>query len=584
MSHEQEQDGAAIYRRLLSYVRPYWSGFIFTILAMVVVAASEPAFAALMKPMLDGSFVERDPQAIASVPLLLISLFIVRGIATFASTYGMAWVGRGVVRDLRLQMFQHLLTLPTKYYDASVSGKLLAKFSFDVELVAQAASNALTILVRDTLTIIGLLGWMFYLNWKLASIFLLLGPLITIIVVVISRRFRKITRRIQASMGDVTHVAQEAIDGHRVIKIFGGQQTESAQFSAANMSNRSQNLKLIATTATSVSVMQLLAASALAVIIYIATMDSVMDEQLSVGTFMSFITAMLLLLPPLKRVTTIHASLQQGISAARSVFAMIDQPVEEDLGRKELGTVEGRVEYHNVCFSYDAKKGQVLDKLSFTVEPGKVIAFVGASGSGKSTIANLLPRFYEVDDGEILLDGIDIREIKRSDLRSHIALVSQDIMLFNDNVRSNIAYGALEGASEEAIQQAMKAAHVEDFVNELPEGLETMVGQNGVQLSGGQRQRIAIARALLKDAPILILDEATSALDTESERHIQAALDALMQHRTTLVIAHRLSTIENADQIIVLDKGQVIESGNHTELLAKEGHYAKLYQLQFHDQ
>ncbi len=572
--------GARIYRRLLGYVVPYWKAFAVAIVGMIFYAATETGFAALMKPLLDGSFVSKDPYTIKIMPFLLIGLFLIRGVAGFLSTYCMAWVGRRVVEDLRGKMFRQFLRLPAAFYDATSSGQLLSKIIYDVEQVAQASTNALTVVIKDTLTVIGLLAWMIYINALLALVFLLAGPLIGFIVLNINRRFRRISARIQGAMGDVTHVAEETILGNRVIKIFGGQQYEIEHFEHANGTNRRQNIKMAATSATSVALIQLIAAAALSGIIFLSTLDSMLTK-ISVGGFVSFVMAMVMLLSPLKRVTTINSSIQRGIAAAQSIFKLLDSETEADTGTQSLARAQGYLEYSHVSFTYTADKGQVLHDISFKVEPGQKVALVGRSGSGKSTLASLLPRFYNTTSGSILLDGHDIRALRLTDLRNQIALVSQDVILFNDTIANNIAYGSLHGVEEEKIVQAAEAAHAMEFIRQLPQGLHTLVGENGVLLSGGQRQRLAIARALLKNAPLLILDEATSSLDTEAERHIQAGLEQLMHKRTTLVIAHRLSTIEKADMIIVLHAGRIIESGTHSVLLAQGGHYAALHKMQF---
>ncbi|MCF6210780.1 MAG: lipid A export permease/ATP-binding protein MsbA [Gammaproteobacteria bacterium] len=580
---EQQQTPGQIYRRLLGYAWRDWPILLFAILGMAVVAATETGFAWLMKPMLDGTFVDKDPAVIRWIPWALLGIFMVRGLASFVANYGMQRVGRNIVHDLRQQMFAKLMRLPTAFYDNNAAGQLTSKLIYDVERVASAATSALTVVVRDSLTILGLLGFMFYTNWRLAAVFLFLGPLITVLVVFISKRFRRISKRIQNSMGDVSQLSQQITEGHRVVKIFGGQAYEERQFGEANEYNRAQNMKMAITSALSVPISQFLGASGLAVILFIATSDAML-ESLSVGTFMAFVTASMLLLPPMKRLTMIQSIVQQGIAAAQSVFSLLDEGGEKDTGTQHIDcSHQGRIEFRNVMFTYDPTKGRVLDDVSFSAEAGQVVAIVGRSGSGKSTLVGLLPRFYDLDSGEISLDGIPIQALALDSLRAQIALVSQDIILFNDTIGNNIAYGALAGADEAEVTRAAEAAHAMEFIRELPQGLDTLVGDKGVLLSGGQRQRIAIARALLKDAPILILDEATSALDSESERHIQAALSVLMKGRTTLVIAHRLSTVEGADRILVLRGGHIVESGCHADLLAAEGDYAALYHMQFND-
>lgn len=572
-----------VYKRLLGYAWHYSTIFMLAIVGMAVVAATEAGFAWIMKPMLDGTFVDKDPTIIRWLPIGLLAIFIVRGIGGFISTYGMEHVGRNIIRDMRKQMFSSLMRLPTAFYDQTSSGQLTSKLIYDVEKVAQAATKAITIVVRDTFTIIGLLILMFYTSWKLAIVFLLLGPLITILVVFVSKRFRRISQRIQKSMGNVTQLSQQVTEGHRVVKIFGGENFEDQHFEKANEYNRQQNMKLAATRAISVPTSQFLGACGLAVILYFATSEEML-EALTVGTFMAFITASMLLLAPLKRLTMVQSTVQQGIAAAQSVFQLLDEAPEKDTGTKSIEKSNGKLEFKKVSFSYPSAEKAVLNEINFTAEAGETVAIVGRSGSGKSTLVSLLPRFYDISDGDILLDDIPLHDLKLDNLRDQISLVSQEVTLFNDTVANNIAYGSLTACSEEQILAAAKSAHAIEFIEDLPQGLQTVVGDKGVLLSGGQRQRIAIARALLKDAPIIILDEATSALDNESERYIQDALSVLMKNRTTLVIAHRLSTVENADKILVLRDGKIVESGRHAELLTAGKDYAALYQMQFENE
>lgn len=584
MSDSNKTSGSLyIYRRLLAYAFAYWGIFIVAILGMIIVAAASAAFPAIMQPMMDGSFVERDPETIKWVPIALVGIFLVRVIGAFVSSYGMSVIGRNVIRELRKEMFSRLLALPKSFYDKATTGELISKFSYDVEQVANATTKAVTVCIRDTLTVIALVGWMFYLNTRLALVFILIAPVVAFLVVSVSKRFRSISRNIQVSMGDVSRVIEEAIKGQLVVKIFGGRDYEEAQFAHINDHNRRQNLRMQLTQALSSPIVQLLIACALALIIHLATRES-MIEDISVGTFVSFITAMSMLLPPVRSLTSIVSELQRGIAAAQSIFGFIDLKQEHDQGDYQTDTVRGLIEFEKLTFSYQDEHEAALKDINLRINAGQTIAFVGRSGSGKSTLLNLIPRLYEISQGKILLDGINIQDYTLDNLRQHISYVGQDVVLFNDTIEHNIAYGAIKKHDHDAVIKAAKSAYAYDFINESSDGFQTMVGERGVMLSGGQRQRIAIARALLKDAPILILDEATSALDTESEHYIQSSLQTLMQNRTTLVIAHRLSTIENADVIMVMDKGHIVESGTHDELLALEGHYAALHQINFEEQ
>ncbi len=571
----QSATAVKIYQRLLTYALPYWRMFALAIVGMVVYALTEPVFAAMMKPLLDGSFVEKNPDTIRLIPMVLLGIFMVRAIFGFLSSYCIRWVGRKVVADLRQEMFAKLLKMPTCHYDNTSSGKLLSKLIYNVDQVAQATTTALTILVRDTISLIGLLAWMLYLHLVLSMTFLLVGPVIALSLSYVIKRFRRISKNIQKSMGQITHFSEEVIEGHRVVKAFGGQAYEMENFIKVNEKNRHQQMKMVVTDNVSVSLIQLIVAMALSGIIYLSTLDS-MREAISVGTFMSFVVAMGMLLGPIKRLTKVNSHIQKGIAAADSLFELLDTDIENDQGRIVLEKVKGEIQFQDVWHRYDENKAWALKSINLTIPAGKTVAFVGGSGGGKTTLVNLIPRFYEACQGKITLDGHNIEDLTLDSLRQQIALVSQDITLFNDSIANNIAYGYKRGASREHIEQAAKAAHILDFINSLPDGLDSLVGENGVLLSGGQRQRIAIARAILKDAPILILDEATAALDNESERHIQLALEELMKNRTTLVIAHRLSTIEKADRIVVMNQGEIVEQGTHQSLLKLNRYYAEL--------
>jgi subfamily B ATP-binding cassette protein MsbA len=576
-------NATVLYKRLLAYAKPYRLVFGASIVAMLIFAATEAGLAALMKPLMDGTFVDKDPDIISILPLAMISIFLVRGIANFLTTYGLGWISRNIIKTLREQMFSKMLTLPASFYDQQNTGQLLSKLLFHVEQVAHATTTVVLTLIRDSMTIVALLAWMIYLNGKLSLIILLTVPVIALLVFYVSKRFRRISKHIQNSMGDVGHIGTEIIDGQREVKTFGAQAYEMQRFEKVNQQNRQQHMKKIATGATSQPIIQMIAVFGFSGVIYLVTTIPGMLEQVSVGTFTSFVAAMFMILSPLKRLTKVNQHLQSALAASESIFKLIDELPEPDKGTRSLSRASGLIEYKNVSFAYDKAKTSVLSDINFKVQPGQTIAFVGQSGSGKTTLVSLLARFYNYADGQILLDGIDINELKLADLRQQISIVNQQVILFNDTIANNISYGQTEHVSNERLVEAAKSAHAWDFIESLPEGLATNVGQNGVLLSGGQRQRIAIARALLRDAPILILDEATASLDTEAERHIQAALDRLMKQRTTLVIAHRLSTIENADQIVVMHKGRIVEMGTHQQLLDQGEHYAELHRLQFQE-
>ncbi len=573
-------NGAGVYRRLLRYGLPYWKIFTVSLVAMVIYASLGPKTASLMQPLIDGSFANRDPQAIRQVALALLGLFLARGIASFVGDYFSGWTGRRLVADVRRDLFDQLLNLPSSFYDNASSGQLLAKLLYNSEQVANGLIKGIVTAVRDGLTIVGLVLWMIYQSALLSLVFLFIGPILGLSIRHVSKRFRKISMRIQESMGNVSHVAQEVIDGQRIVKVFNGKTYEAAKFARENERNFRRQMKMIATDAVSAPVIQFISISGFAAIIYAVSLDSIRDT-ITLGTFISFIVAMAMLFTPIKRLTQINAVLQPGIAAGQNIFELLDSARERDSGALELATVEGTIEYRRVSVRYAGREGDALCDISFRAAAGQTIALVGQSGSGKTSLVRLLPRLYEASAGQILIDGYDIRDFTLSNLRKHIAYVGQEVTLFNDTVANNIAYGCRDAVGQKAIEAAARAAHALEFIERLPDGFATFVGQQGIVLSGGQRQRIAIARALLKDAPILILDEATSALDTESERSVQEALEVLMRNRTTLVIAHRLSTIQGADQIYVMREGHIVESGTHAELLAANAYYAKLYHLQF---
>ena len=568
-----------IYKRLMSYALPHWPRYLLAMIGMAIYAFTQAAFASLMKPLLDKGILLHDAEAIHRLPPEVIGLFLLRGLADFLAAYNISWVGRSIIKRMREETFGQLLRLPSRYYDSISSGMLLSKITYNIEQIADATTNSVTVLVRDGLTIVGLIAVMFYQSWVLSLFILVVMPIIALLVRYISERFRRYSRRIQDSMGDVTKVADEIITGQRIVKLFGGHDHETQRFGQVNEKNRYLNMKLMLVNAGSSPIIQLIAGAGLAGVIYVA----LSGQSVTPGSFISFLAAILLLLPSLKHVTDINAPLQRGIAAGQSIFELLDDKVEDEGGSLTQPRATGELEFQGVTFAYSEAKGPVLHEISFKAAPGETIALVGRSGSGKSTLVSLLPRFYDPTAGTILLDGHDLREYTLRNLREQVAMVSQDVMLFNDTIRNNIAYGSLGKRTDADIVAAAEAAYAMPFIQRLPQGLDTMVGDRGVLLSGGERQRLSIARALLKNAPVLILDEATSALDSESERHIQAALEALMVNRTTLVIAHRLSTVERADRIVVMDRGSIVEMGKHAELLAKGGRYAALHRLQFRD-
>ena len=576
------KDGYKIYLRLLVYGKPYWAMFSIGVIAMLLFAVTDTGFAFLIKTLTDsfaGTGTAYDTQELkVMLPFAVIIIFIVRGVSGFFSVYNIAWIGRQVIKLLRGEVYNKFLTLPTLFLDRESNAELLSKVTYNIEQVAESTSNILTVLIRDTLTIIVLSVYMVYLNPTLASVIFLVAPVIAILVRFLSLLFRRYSERIQDSMADVTHAIKETLQNHRIIKVFDGQDFEEERFSVVNESNRKHNMKLFSTKAIGDAVTIFLSSLGVAGVVYVATLDEV-RSSMTVGDFSGFITAMVLLMTPLKRLTNVNAMIQKGIAAAGSIFSLIDEKDEVDQGTLEAKRMEGFISFQDVNFSYDDNK-QTLKGINLTINPNEKLAIVGKSGSGKTTLVNLIPRFYEISTGNLMIDAENIQNYSLRSLRTNISLVTQEVTLFNDTIFNNIAYGKY---SDDEVKRVVSSAHMDEFIDSLPEGLNTLVGDQGILLSGGQRQRIAIARALLKDAPILILDEATSALDSESEQHIQKALDQLMENRTTLVIAHRLSTIENADRIIVLSKGQIVEEGTHEELLNNNAEYASLHRLQFND-
>lgn len=576
-----------IYFRLLSYVKPYIGYFALSILGYVIFASTQPMLAGILKYFVDGL---SDPQAVLfpnvpylqdiqllqAVPLLIVLIAAWQGLGSFLGNFYLAKVSLSLVHDLRTALFNSLLSLPNRYFDSHNSGHLISRITFNVTMVTGAATDAIKVVIREGLTVVFLFIYLLWMNWHLTLVMLAILPVIALMVGSASKKFRKQSKKIQVAMGDVTHVASETIQGYRVVRSFGGETYESGRFETASRDNTLKQLKMTKTGAVYTPMLQLVIYVAMAVLLFLVLY---LRGDATAGDLVAYITAAGLLPKPIRQLSEVSATIQKGLAAADSIFEQLDEAPEVDTGTVEVDKATGRLEVKNVTFQYPGAEKPVLHDINFVAEPGQMIALVGRSGSGKSTLANLIPRFYHHEAGQILLDGVDIENYTLRNLRRHIALVTQQVTLFNDSVANNIAYGDLAGAPRADIEKAVEAAYAKEFIDKLPQGLDTEVGENGVLLSGGQRQRLAIARALLKDSPILVLDEATSALDTESERHIQAALDSVMKGRTTLVIAHRLSTIEKADQILVMDQGQIVERGTHSELLALNGYYARLHAL-----
>lgn len=567
------------YQRLLKYVRPYWLLFLIGMIAVALSSCVDAAFAWMLKPILDKGFIARDATFIKWMPVLIILGFAFRGLTSFIADYCIAWVGRTVVMALRQDLFSHVLHMPASFYDEYSSGQIISTLLYNIEQVSRACTDAIVTMVRESFLIVGLLGVMFLNSWQLTLLFLITMPFLAIIAKYSSKRLRKLSHQVQGAMGDVTHVAEEAIEGYRVVRLFGGEAYETDKFTKVTQYNQQRELKAIATSALTSPIVQMVAGFVIAMTIYLATLHTL---QISAGAFTSMIAAMLTMLKPMRNLTNVNNVLQKGLAGAQSIFKLLDMPAECDAGTLKLDRARGEIVFKDVEFSYlNGKK--VLQNINFTIKPGQTIALVGSSGSGKTTLISLLQRLYDSYTGSITIDGIEIKALKLSDLRRQLALVSQHVTLFNDTIERNIAYGSFSKVGQQDVINAAAAAHALDFIQELPEGFQTEIGENGLRLSGGQRQRIAIARAILKDAPIFILDEATSALDTESERRIQDAFDNLRHNRTTLVIAHRLSTVESADTILVLSDGQIVEVGSHKDLIKANGQYARLYNMQFRD-
>lgn len=595
MSTQQQQGpsltGVQIYFRLLGYIKPYIGMFIISIIGFLIFASTSPMLGYVLKYFVDGLANPNavlfpnipwmaDVRLLQAVPLLIVIIALWQGIGSFLGNFYLAKVSLGLVHDLRVQLFNNLLTLPNRYFDNHNSGHLISRITYNVTMVTGAATDAVKVIVREGMTVVFLFCTLLWMNWKLTLVMVAILPVIALMVSSTSKKFRKQSKKIQVAMGDVTHVASETIQNYRVVRSFGGERYEQQRFLDSSTSNTDKQLRMIKTNAVYTPSLQLVIYSAMSVLLFLVLL---LRGDSSPGDLVAYITLAGLLPKPIRQLSEVSSTIQKGVSGAESIFEQLDEVPENDSGAVELAQVSGQLEVRDLTFTYPNSDKPVLENISFTAEKGQMVALVGRSGSGKSTLANLIPRFYEHQHGQILLDGVDIKDFTLTNLRRHMALVTQQVSLFNDTVAKNIAYGDLADASLEEIEAAAQAAYAAEFIERMPQGYDTIVGENGVLLSGGQRQRLAIARALLKNAPLLILDEATSALDTESERHIQAALDHAVQGRTTLVIAHRLSTIEKADLILVMDQGRIVERGNHQELLAQNGYYSRLHATQFQE-
>ena len=579
MEKSTQKNGWKIYKRLIRIaLRNNSTPIAIAIFGMIITAVSDPALSAIMKPILDGGFIQRDPNVISLLPFGLFAIFIIRSFGIFLTIYFMAKVGRSLVFRLREMMFENLLDLPVSFYDKTSSGDIMSRISHNVELLSSVAARGLIILIRDTLTIVGLLSWMFYLSWELTLIFLLAAPFIVLLVSSLNRKFRSLTHDAQNSIGGIIHVAQEVIQGNKIVKIFKGYEKETFRFENTNDENRKAHMNLALTEGINSAVIMLIVGSALSGIILVSTFDFIL-ETITVGSFVSFMFAMFMILGPARGLASINARLQQGIAAGENIFELIDEDKENDKGNINNLNIENNIVFENVSFLYPNNNTPVIKNINLEIKTGEFIALVGMSGCGKSTLVNLIPRLYNPSSGKIKIDNIDTMDLTLNTLRKNMSYVGQDTILFNDTVKNNIIYGQ-NSIDESNIISALEKSYSLEFVNNMPDGINTIIGENGVLLSGGQRQRLAIARAFLKDSPILIFDEATSSLDSVSEESIQKALDELKVGKTTIIIAHRLSTVEKANNIIVMENGSIIESGNHDDLISKKDYYYKLYNSQ----
>lgn len=580
MSLNQDETTWKTFKRLWTYIRLYKAGLAVAVVALIVNAVADTYMVSLLKPLLDEGFGNAESNFLRTLPLIIFGMMVVRGLSGFVSTYCLSWVSGNVVMMMRRAIFNQFMHMPVSYFDKESAGGLLSRITYDSEQVAGATSRALVSIVREGASIIGLLVLMFWNSWQLSIVLFVVAPLVAWGISVVSKRFRKISKNMQEAMGHVSSSAEQMLKGHKVVLSYGGQNVERERFDTVSNQMRQQSMKLVAAQAIANPVIQVIASIALVAVLFLASVDSIRAE-LTPGTFTVVFSAMFGLMRPLKALTNVTSDFQRGMAASQTLFALMDLETEQDNGKYETDKVRGELSVKDVTFTYEGKEKPALSNVSFSIPEGKTLALVGRSGSGKSTIANLFTRFYDVDAGQICLDGNDVRDYTLTNLRTHFALVSQNVHLFNDTIANNIAYAATEQYSREEIEKAARLAHAMDFIDTMDDGLDTVIGENGASLSGGQRQRIAIARALLRDAPVLILDEATSALDTESEKAIQSALDELQKDKTVLVIAHRLSTIENADEILVVDDGEIVERGNHSELIERDGAYAQLHRIQF---
>ncbi|HFQ5373808.1 lipid A ABC transporter ATP-binding protein/permease MsbA [Vibrio vulnificus] len=580
MSINTDESTWRTFKRLWTFIRLYKSGLAVAVVALIINAVSDTYMISLLKPLLDEGFGSAESDFLRTLPLIIFAMMFIRGISSFVSAYCLSWVSGNVVMQVRRMVFNHYMQMPVSYFDKEKSGSLLSRITYDSEQVSAATSQALVSIVREGASIIGLLVLMFYNSWQLSLVLILVAPVVAMGIGIVSKRFRKISKSMQTVMGVVTSSAEQMLKGHKVVLSYGGQDIERERFDKVSNQMRQQTMKLVTAQAAANPIIQMIASVAIVVVLYLASIDSI-KEQLTPGTFTVVFSAMFGLMRPLKALTSVTSQFQRGMAAAQTLFALVDLEPEKNIGTHSVERAQGDVSVKDISFTYLGTEKPALSHVSFDIPRGKTVALVGRSGSGKSTIANLFTRFYDVDSGEIQLDGVDVRDYELKNLRTQFALVSQNVHLFNDTIANNIAYAAGDKYSREDIERAAELAHAMEFISKMENGLDTMVGENGASLSGGQRQRVAIARALLRDAPVLILDEATSALDTESERAIQSALDELQKNKTVLVIAHRLSTIEKADQILVIDDGAVVERGSHSELIEKDGAYAQLHRIQF---